>query len=141
MQEACECIHALEPYLRIEMQKNREETTIKDTNNLTWFKTKNYENLWLSKHVITQTKQENQKETELKLRKEKKRLELNTLKKTLFKLDFDRSPQSIYSQPNTKVINNLKTRRSRLENASIKKIDLKMFCEKLSLWFTISSKS
>ena len=134
MQEACECIHALEPYPRIEMQKNREETTIKETNNLTCFKTKNCETLWLSKHVITQTKQENQKETELKLRKEKKkRLELNTLKKKLFKLDFDRSPQSIYSQSNTKVINNLKTRRSRLENASIKKIDLRMFCEKLSL--------
>ena len=31
---------------------------------------------------------------------ERKVLELNTSNKKLFKLNFDRSPQSIYSQPN-----------------------------------------
>ena len=45
----------------------------------------------------------------------RKRLELNTSNKKLFKLDFDRSPYSIYSQSNTKVISNLKLKRSRPE--------------------------
>ena len=43
---------------------------------------------------------------------ERKGLELNTSNKKLFKLDFDRSPQSIYSQSNTKVISDLKLERS-----------------------------
>ena len=51
----------------------------------------------------------------------RKSLELNTSNKKLFKLDFDRSPQSIYSQSNTKVISNLKLERSRPENVSIKR--------------------
>ena len=45
----------------------------------------------------------------------RKSLELNTLNKKLFKLDFDHSPQSIYSQSNIKVISNLKLKRLRLE--------------------------
>ena len=51
----------------------------------------------------------------------RKRLELNTLNKKFFKLYFDRSPQSINSKSNTKVIGNLKTRRLRPEKALIKK--------------------
>ena len=43
----------------------------------------------------------------------KKSLELNTSNKKLFKLDFDRSPQSIYSQSNIIVISNLKLKKSR----------------------------
>ena len=35
-------------------------------------------------------------------------LELNTSNTKLSKLDFDHSPQPIYSQSNTKVISNLK---------------------------------
>ena len=51
----------------------------------------------------------------------RKGLELNTSNKKLFMFDFDRSPQSIYSQSNTKVISNLKTRRSSLEKVPIRK--------------------
>ena len=50
----------------------------------------------------------------------KKSLELNTSDKNLFKLDFNRSPQSIYSQSNIMVISNLKLEKSRLEKAPIK---------------------
>ena len=49
-----------------------------------------------------------------------KRLEHIPQNKKLFKLDFDRSPQSIYSQLNTKVIINLKLERSKPENVPIK---------------------
>ena len=63
-----------------------------------------------------------------------KSLELNTLNKKLFKLDFDRSPQLIYSQSNIKVIINLKLERSRLENVPIKrKLTLGCYVKKLSL--------
>ena len=51
----------------------------------------------------------------------RKWLELNTSNMKFFKLDFDRFPLSIYSQLNTKVINNFKTRKSRLKKASIRK--------------------
>ena len=47
-------------------------------------------------------------------------MELNTSNKKLFKLDFDRSPQPIYSPSNIKVISNLKLKSSRLEKVSIK---------------------
>ena len=50
----------------------------------------------------------------------KKSLELNTSNKKLFELDFDRFPQSIYSQSNIKVNNNLKLERSRPEKVPIK---------------------
>ena len=50
----------------------------------------------------------------------RKILELDTSNKKLFKLDFDRSPQSIYSQSNTQVISNLKLERSRLEKVPMK---------------------
>ena len=50
----------------------------------------------------------------------RKSLEFNTSNKKLFKLDFDRFPQSVYSQSNVKVISNLKLERSRLEKAPIK---------------------
>ena len=50
----------------------------------------------------------------------RKMLELDTLNKKLFKLDFDCSPQSIYSQSNTKVISNLKLERSRAEKVPMK---------------------
>jgi len=53
---------------------------------------------------------------------ESKGLEFSTSNKKLFKLDFDRSPQSIFSQSNTKVISNLKTRRSRPEKGPNQKI-------------------
>ena len=59
---------------------------------------------------MTQKKKHNKNE-EMK----RKSLELNTLNKKLFKLDFDHSPQSIYSQSNIKVISNLKLKRLRLE--------------------------
>ena len=42
----------------------------------------------------------------------KKSVKLNTLNKKLFKLEFDCSPQSIYSQLNIKVISNLNLERS-----------------------------
>ena len=42
----------------------------------------------------------------------KKNLKLNTSNKKLFKLEFDYSPQSIYSQSNIKVISNLNLERS-----------------------------
>ena len=64
----------------------------------------------------------------------RKNLELNISKKKLFKLDFDRSPQLIYSQSNIKVIINLKLERSRLENVPIKrKLTLGCYVKKLSL--------
>ena len=64
----------------------------------------------------------------------RKNLELNISKKKLFKLDFDRSPQLIYSQSNIKVIINLKLERSRLENVPIKrKLTLGCFVKKLSV--------
>ena len=64
----------------------------------------------------------------------RKSLELNISKKKLFKLDFDRSPQLIYSQSNIKVIINLKLERSRLENVPIKrKLTLGCFVKKLSV--------
>ena len=64
----------------------------------------------------------------------RKSLELNISKKKLFKLDFDRSPQLIYSQSNIKVIINLKLERSRLENVPIKrKLTLGCYVKKLSL--------
>ena len=50
----------------------------------------------------------------------RKILELDTSNKKLFKLDFDRSPQSIYSQSNTQVISNLKLERSRPEKVPMK---------------------
>ena len=50
----------------------------------------------------------------------KKILELNTSNKKFFKLDFDRYPQSIYSQSYIKVISNLKLKRSRPEKVPIK---------------------
>ena len=50
----------------------------------------------------------------------RKGLELNTSNKELFKLDFDHSPQSIYSQSNTKIIRNLKLERSRPKKVPIK---------------------
>ena len=64
---------------------------------------------------------------------ERKGLELNTSNKKLFKLDFDRSPQSIYPQSNTKVISNLRTRRSSAKKAQLENIDLRIFSEKLPL--------
>ena len=64
----------------------------------------------------------------------RKSLELNISKKKLFKLDFDRSPQLIYSQSNIKVIINLKLERSRLDNVPIKrKLTLGCFVKKLSV--------
>ena len=51
----------------------------------------------------------------------RKGLELNTLDKKLFKFDFNCFAQSIYLQSNTKVISNLKTQRSMLEEALIRK--------------------
>ena len=51
----------------------------------------------------------------------RKRLELNTSNKKLFKLDFDYFPQSIYSKLNTKVISNLKTQISRPKKVIIKR--------------------
>ena len=45
---------------------------------------------------------------------------MNTLKKEAFKLDFDRSPQSIYSQINRNVVSNLKLKGSRPKKALIK---------------------
>ena len=64
----------------------------------------------------------------------RKSLELNISKKKLFKLDFDRSSQLIYSQSNIKVIINLKLERSRLENVPIKrKLTLGCFVKKLSI--------
>ena len=51
----------------------------------------------------------------------RKSLELNTSNKKLFKLDFERSPQTIYSQSNPKVISNLKLKRSRSEKVPIKR--------------------
>ena len=50
----------------------------------------------------------------------RKGLELNASNKKLFKLDFDSSPWSIYSQSNTKVISNLKLERLRPRKALIK---------------------
>ena len=50
----------------------------------------------------------------------RKSLEFNTSNKKLFKLDFDRFPQSVYSQSNVKVISNLKLERSRPEKVPIK---------------------
>ena len=50
-----------------------------------------------------------------------KSLELDTSNKKLFKLDFDHYSQPIYSQSNTKVISNLKTRKSRLGKVLIKR--------------------
>ena len=52
---------------------------------------------------------------------------MNTLKKEAFKLDFDRSPQSIYSQINRNVKNS-KDQGQKMPQS--KKIDLRMFCEK-----------
>ena len=49
----------------------------------------------------------------------KKYLKKKKKKKNL-KLDFDRFPQSIYSQINKNVISNLKLKESRPEKASIK---------------------
>ena len=49
-----------------------------------------------------------------------KTLELNTSNKKLFNLDFNRSPQSIYSQINRNVISNLKLKGSGPKNAPIK---------------------
>ena len=45
---------------------------------------------------------------------------MNTSKKEAFKLDFDRSPQSIYSQINRNVVSNLKLKGPRPKNAPIK---------------------
>ena len=45
---------------------------------------------------------------------------MNTSKKEAFKLDFDRSPQSIYSQINRNVISNLKLKVSRPKKVPIK---------------------
>ena len=49
--------------------------------------------------------------------------------KKLFKIDFNNSPQSIYSQSSIKVISNLKLERSRTKKVSSNKIDLRMFVE------------
>ena len=71
----------------------------------------------------------------------RKSLELDTLNKKLFMLDFDRSPWSIYSQSNIKVISNLKLERLSQNRSQSNKIDLRMFCEKLPHWFINSSES
>ena len=55
-----------------------------------------------------------------KKKKKRKCFKLNTSNKKLFKLDFDHSPQPIYSQSNIKVISNLKLERSRPKKVSIK---------------------
>ena len=62
---------------------------------------------------------ETRKTERLKQEKVKKRKE--TSNKKLFKLDFDRFPQSIYSQSNIKVISNLKFKRPRIEKVPIKR--------------------
>ena len=51
----------------------------------------------------------------------KKSLELNTSNKKFLNLDFDCSPQSIYSQSNIKVISNLKLEGSKPERFPIKR--------------------
>ena len=56
----------------------------------------------------------------LKWKKKSLKKYLKKKKKKTFKLDFDRFPQSIYSQINRNVISNLKLKESRPEKASIK---------------------
>ena len=57
-------------------------------------------------------------------------------------LHFDYSPQLIYSQPNKRWLINLKLEdQGQKKGLNKKNIDLRMFCEKLPLRFTIFSKS
>ena len=66
--------------------------------------------------------------------KEKEKFETNTQTKAIQAWFLTVSLNQIYSQVNERVISNLKLKDQ-------KKIDLRMFCEKLILWFTISSES